>query len=556
MLPSPLLGPDTLNTIMTNDTQLQHDIPATPMPPGRGITIVAWALFEIVVGIVIFCAFFAGFPLNHDAAVMLQVGDVMRHGGVPYRDIIEITPPIAPALHIIPILIAELTSLSVPNAFPLFVTLLVAIACWQIYTLLRLDLFEFTTARRLLFLSTWLTGTLCVQLAMDYGQREHLFAIMFLPWLLCRIARHNGARVPYAVSLSISIVASPFFLQKPFFFAVVAGMELVLLLRSRAFLALVSAEIVALITWTLAYALYLLGLPQDAREELRFLISFLSQHYGAYDGNFFDEENSYSHKWIAGVALIAIAMLRFYAPRARAQVTTLLAALVLCFAAYVIQGKGWYYHQIPVRMAVTALLAFLIASPRDTTALLKIKPYLRKIAAPICLGFLAMPIVYFALVWHAQRAVRADYVRIMTNKILMHAAHGNYVTFISSDLRWAYPSVIYANVKLGSRYDIDFMAPMLYHGEQGDQGKPFPYRAANEQSEIEKRYLQRRAEDVERFHPKFIAIDTNASAQALPQGFRMSEYFDTNGWQEVLKDYEPQKDLFCGFRFYERKSNK
>lgn len=247
---------------------------------------------------------------------------------------------------------------------------------------------------------------------------------------------------------------------------------------------------------------------------------------------FLDEENSYSHKWIAGVALIAIAMLRFYAPRARAQATTLLAALVLCFAAYVIQGKGWYYHQIPVRMAVTALLAFLIASPRDTTALLKIKPYLRKIAAPICLGFLAMPIVYFALVWHAQRAVRADYVRIMTNKILMHAAHGNYVTFISSDLRWAYPSVIYANVKLGSRYDIDFMAPMLYHGEQGDQGKPFPYRAANEQSEIEKRYLQRRAEDVERFHPKFIAIDTNASAQALPQGFRMSEYFDTNGWQE------------------------
>ncbi|MCC6153091.1 MAG: hypothetical protein IT367_05000 [Candidatus Hydrogenedentes bacterium] len=541
---------------MTNDTQLQHDIPATATPPGRGVTIVAWALFEIVAGFVIFCAFFAGFPLNHDAAVMLQVGDVMRHGGIPYRDIIEITPPIAPALHIIPILIAETTSLSVPNAFSLFVTMLVAIACWQIYRLLRLDVFEFTTARRLLFLSAWLTGTLCVQLAMDYGQREHLFAVMLLPWLLCRIARHNGARIPHAASLSIGIVTSPFFLQKPFFLAVVGAMELALLVRSRAFRALVSTEIIALIAWTLAYALYLLSLPQDARDELRFLISFLSQHYGAYDGNFFDEENAYSHKWIAGVALVAIAMLRFYAPRMRAHVVALLAALVLCFAAYVIQGKGWFYHQIPVRMAATALLAFLVTSPRDTATLLNIKPYLRKIAAPICFAFLAMPIVYFSLVWHPQRAVRADYVRIMTKKILMHAAPGDYVTFISSDLRWAYPSVIYANVKLGSRYNIDFMAPMLYHDNKGDQGKPFPYRTANEQSESEKRYLQRRAEDVERFHPKFIAIDTNAAAQALPPGFRMSDYLDANGWQEVLKDYEPQKDLFCGFRFYERKDGK
>ncbi|MCC6794022.1 MAG: hypothetical protein IT366_02800 [Candidatus Hydrogenedentes bacterium] len=540
---------------MSNDTQLQRDIPVTATI-GRGNTIVAWMFLGIVAGIVIFCAFFSGFPLNHDAAVMLEVGDIMRHGGIPYRDIIEITPPIAPALHIIPILIAEVTPLSVPNAFSLFVTMLVAIACWQIHALLRLDVFELTTARILLFLSAWLTGTLCVQLAMDYGQREHLFAVMFLPWLLCRIARHNGARIPHTASISIGIVASPFFLQKPFFFAVVAGMEFVLLLHSRAIRTFLSTEIIALISWTFAYTLYLFSLPQDAQEELRFLISFLSQHYGAYDGNFFDEENSYSHKWIAGVALIAIAMVRFYAPRARAQLIALLAALVLCFLAYVVQGKGWFYHQIPVRMAATALLAFLIASPRETTALLRIKPYLRKIVPPVCLAFLAMPIAYFALVWQSERVVRADYVRIMTNKILMHAAPGDYVTFISSDLRWAYPSVICANVKLGSRYDIDFMAPMLYHGEQGHQGKPFPYRTANEQSEIEKKYLKRRADDVGHYRPKFIAIDTNAAAQALPVGFRMSEYLDANGWQEVLKDYEPQKDLFCGFRFYERKDAK
>jgi hypothetical protein len=97
------------------------------------------------------------------------------------------------------------------------------------------------------------------------------------------------------------------------------------------------------------------------------------------------------------------------------------------------------------------------------------------------------------------------------------------------------------------------MAPMLYHGERGEPGKPFPYHEREKQSEAEQRYLKRRAEDVAQYHPKFIAIDTSSSAQALPPGFRMSEYLDTNGWQEVLKDYEPQKDLFCGFRFYLRK---
>ena len=81
---------------MSNDTQLQRDIPVTATI-GRGNTIVAWMFLGIVAGIVIFCAFFSGFPLNHDAAVMLEVGDIMRHGGIPYRDIIEITPPLVAA---------------------------------------------------------------------------------------------------------------------------------------------------------------------------------------------------------------------------------------------------------------------------------------------------------------------------------------------------------------------------------------------------------------------------------------------------------------------------
>jgi hypothetical protein len=513
----------------------------------------AVAILALTAGAVVYCAFFAGYPLNHDAAVMLQVGDVMLHGGVPYRDIIEITPPMAPAIHMAPVLISNLTDLSQPVAFHLCVTLLLAFSCWQIWSLLGLWNPAFSANRRLLFLGGWLSGSLSLQLALDYGQREHLFALVLLPWLLCRVLRSENIQPPLYTVVPLGIIAAPFILIKPFFLAVVIAIELVLLVRTRRLRTLVSPETGLLVGWGTAYFIYLVTLPRDARNELfGFLIPYLARHYGAYDGDFFEEENVFTYQWVVTVLAFAAAMVLRRSPHVRFHTLLFSLTVFFCFGAFWAQGKGWLYQQIPIRMSATALLVFVLCGqpfPAGSSWKRRLTVMMGCLIGCI---LLCLPPAYFLVAGQSHRVVRTGYVEFMTNKIREYTTPGDFVSFISSDVRWAYPAVIYAGVSLGSRYDLDFMIPMLYEDVKANPRQPFSYRTDSEQTDVERRYLQRRAEDVARFRPKLIAIDTDRDAQALPVGFQVSKYLELNGWHEtVLAGYKPV-EIACGFQFYVR----
>ncbi|MFA6240750.1 MAG: hypothetical protein WC655_07470 [Candidatus Hydrogenedentales bacterium] len=500
---------------------------------------------------VVYCAFFAGYPIDHDGAVMLQVGEIMRNGGVPYRDIIEITPPMAPVVHIVPVLISELTPISLPVAFHLCVTLVLALSCWQVWSLLGLWKPPFSSMRRLYFLSGWLLATVSLQLTLDYGQREHLFALMLLPWLLCRIARYEDTRVPYSVAISLGIVASPCFLFKPFFLAVVIAIEFVLLMRSRNFRKLATLENALLLCWGAAYFIYLMTLPQDARQELfGLLIPLLAKHYNAYWGDFFHIQNILTYAWVVAVVAFAAAILRGRPAHVRFHALMLFLTVVFCAGAYWVQGKGWFYHQIPMRLAATAMLAFVLCShqlPIGYGGSAQPKGLVVVLSGAI---LLCLPAAAFLISGIEYRIDRITYTNEMTAKIRQYAAPGEFVTFICTDVRRNYPAMIYAGVSLGSRYDVDFMIPMVYHGVESKPMQRISYRSASEQTDEERLYLKRKAEDIARFRPKLVAIDTEFGAQALPAAFRLDQYLEDIGWRKsALADYRYVEN-FCAFSLY------
>lgn len=488
-----------------------------------------FAALLIPFGIVIYFGHLAGYPINHDSGILIHMAQVLIRGGTPYIDVIEPNGPLVGWVHAVPVLISKALSLPVPGTFQLFVTMLLVFSCWQIWTLLGALRPPFSASKRMVFLGLWLLGTLPIQFVFDYGQREHLFALLLLPWVLCRLARYRGASLLLYQSVALGIIASPLFLLKPYFLAVVLGIELLLIARNRIIRPLLTPEAAVLGVWGLAYFVYLMTLPPEAKNDLfHRWIPFLIQHYKVYNFDLLAPDNISTYVWMSGVLVVAFLARHNLPANERHSISVLGIATALCFGAYLAQGKGWYYHHIPPRMLSTSLLAFVLCSESRGNGPSRVRNVTRAAAMVLAL----LPVIVTFLDASDYRLARMTYVRNMTAKIRQYAAPGEAVEFITSNVRRNYPSVVYAGSTPGSRYQLDFVIPMVYHGMVANPKGSFPYRMPSDQTNDERRYLEELAEDIAEREPKLIAVDADPDCQACPPGFRIDEYLRFNGWQE------------------------
>jgi hypothetical protein len=178
------------------------------------------------------------------------------------------------------------------------------------------------------------------------------------------------------------------------------------------------------------------------------------------------------------------------------------------------------------------------------------RPWAKRVALAMGCLLVCFPVAALLLLGGGYRLARTDYSSAMTAKIRQYTGPGNAVDFIASDVRRGYPPMLYAGVVPGSRYDVDFMIPMLYAGVKAEPGMPFPYRTASEQTEDERRYLGEKAEDIEHRRPKLIAIDAAPRPQACPKGFRIDEYLESNGWREHAMAHYRYVETFKGLHLY------
>ncbi|MCA9573322.1 MAG: hypothetical protein KC656_36045, partial [Myxococcales bacterium] len=165
---------------------------------------------------------------SHDTLLLLDVGDRLVDGARPYVDYVETNPPLSHYLHAVVAGLARLVGVRPLTAMWPLVWSGTAFGAWLLAVKSTSVLGERGGPRAA---AGWSAATLFVAAVGNLGQREHLFALLFLPYVVHRLRVREGTATPLAVWTGIAGAVGVCI--KPHFLLVAAALEAMVWWRGR-----------------------------------------------------------------------------------------------------------------------------------------------------------------------------------------------------------------------------------------------------------------------------------------------------------------------------------
>jgi hypothetical protein len=276
---------------------------------------------------------------NHDAAWFVHAAQRWLDGERLYADLLDPNLPMATYLAAVPAALARATGsdpLVLFHAGVLLAALastVLACACVR-----RADLLA---PRDCAWLAPVLAYLLVIAPGPDFGQREHLLAILALPWTAAVAARAHGTPLPRALAAVAGCAAGLGAGIKPWF-PLAALPVLAWLLARRGARALCGAETAAAAATLALYALHVLLWPAAMWMGFAQAVQLARATYSAYDIELADLwwQPPLLECALLGVALCALPR----APGARTLACAWGAAWLGLLAVALLQRKGFTYH--------------------------------------------------------------------------------------------------------------------------------------------------------------------------------------------------------------------
>lgn len=306
--------------------------------------------------------------INLDCALYLHCGQMLLEGKLPYVDFVDSNPPLVMYLSVIPAALANLFSLHVVTTFSLVVLILTV---WSSLTIKNVLISISSQSdkgqvRILVIVLTLISMMFMLRVFrwQPFGQREHLFILLWLPFCVIRWLRWEGEKIATSTAISTGIAAAIGVCVKPHFVAISLLVEIYWVINKRNVRRLVSTEMVFFVLFGLLYAIHFLFLPGVVKQELfgRWL-PFIADRYAAVGAPFSDifalGRNSFFFFVLASIPL------SYLVPASDrgiglARLTRSLGVLVLgCTVSFIIQGKYFNYHLVP---AIYGSLLVLVLS--------------------------------------------------------------------------------------------------------------------------------------------------------------------------------------------------
>ena len=434
--------------------------------------------------------------LQHDQALYLECARRILAGERPYVDFFDINPPLVMYVNVPIAWAAQVLRLNPIPAFTAAVTLLSAASAWLMLRWTR-AIAGLTPVDRLVLLVLPLGPCALNPAESGFGQREHLFLLLYLPVFALRVARaEHRATTPSALAFLAGLAAGCGIGLKPHFLLPVLAVEAVVLSRTRSWRSVLAPELAGAAVALALYAVHFLLLPAAIREGFfGRVVPLVTSGYGAY--------NPPPMLVAAGVArrfallIGALLLAAFIGPR-RLTKPFLLPAVAFAAGALVMaaaQMKGWRYHYLPADAVVVFLsTAVLSGAARRATAVT---------IAAVVTGLLAWPIVN-------QRAV-SRYYR-MRDVIARYAAPGAPVAFLTTELDLPFPTVQQTAHPLVTSHLWSGMLVLALHARPHDA-----VLASNE----ERRFLDETIADLERRQPAAIFVEDHEGCVGCEPGFTM-----------------------------------
>ena len=501
----------------------------------------------------IFCLVFI-FPtwLNHDVALNLHYGKLIAEGKLPYVDFIDNNPPLIMYLSVLPVIVSRVTGVVLPSTFLLLVALLVV---WSVLSVRGILVRQTHMAGRYesdVLVAVWAAFSLSLWFwhHNSFGQREHLFVILYVPYLFLRYLRWHGCNFRVWRSVSLGIAAGIGACIKPHFLFIAVLPEIYWLVTSRNVTKLVKPEIIAFVTIAFVYSVHFLLLPESVQNQFfSRWVPLIWKYYNVYGSSM-----SYQIRhpiFLVSVAVVVISFL-IRASNKSFTWTFVRPASILVIGglfAYFVQQKGWGYHCIPA-LAFAALLVGVIIGQADVITFPE-KPKTRQTFEFIISEKQTRTILLFCLITLVAVTATISFTRklsdhfsnssadLILKAILQHSRPDDSVLVISTSVIDIYPALLFSGRKQGSRYLWTFPIA-FFSSKYSDPGKDYStYWNGNRSKEPEILCLRELEEDITRFKPKLILVRNDSSCQGCVSNFNIVEFLKTIGFlQHAMADYE------------------
>ncbi|HWA77710.1 MAG TPA: hypothetical protein VG937_35485 [Polyangiaceae bacterium] len=508
----------TAPVVASNLSQPSGSSPAAPARAGS-ISRVEGAL--VLASFIALTVYMLTSPLRigWDAANYAQAADEILRGRVPFRDIVDINPPLVQFLHVPAALLGRLIQRPV-LAFNLYVLACAALSAVALNWLLLQPALGVSTQRRFVVLFTFVFTNHIAWEGGHFGQREHFVVLALIPLLVLRWLRHEAAQLPARLAFSLGFVAGTALLVKPHYLLPLAGFELVWLYRHRHFRRLFGEEAWGMLAAAVAYAGLFLAFPSMRSEFFGRYLPLFAAGYRVYDCSTRDLF-LLGEVWI-GLAGASLALFSPGKLDASPIVRPFGAFLIGSVLVYLAQHKGWPYQVFPAFALAPLAVAWL-------------SPLAPRIPALLAVAALGSSVWWCAnlrdrpLPSERRFSVLRDALRIMTRP-------GEAALILTTSALGPYPMQLQLGVRPGSRFAWLPLLPMFY--PQGE-ASGCAYRKWGEGLPAERRLLQDLTADIRERKPVFIAIESQ-EAQAMRIGCTPLEWARESGFIErAMGDYVP-----------------
>lgn len=538
------------------------------MMHSRASTLLACLAVGVGASVLLSLFAFSKMPVNHDAATFLLSGKLMLQGAVLYVDYVDINPPLAHYLHTLPVMTAGVFSVAPAMTFQVMILGLVLYSAVALLLVMSRSRAVRSLSGRLLVVAAFLVFSFYVFRHYDFGQREHLFALTYAPFLFCREARYRNIPLPFTLAAVIGLFGGVIFLLKPHFILLVAGVEAWMIYRERRFPFGRAPEMILVVALGFLYFIHFLFIPPPMRQAFfERWVPLVAAHYGVYKESMslelLGELPPAVYLPVVGLAVLAVFLLaRIRLKDRRLLLEALSLGMLFGMLIYLLQQKGWLYHLYPFLGLTATLAALLLTLVLESPATMDqgggaiVKSWRWVVFCGIILTLFS-GFFFFSVKAVAVAAYHNHRLRQFVPLIQAHSGAHERVAFISTDIYPANPVLLYADRLPGTRYLFSFPIAMSYIGVRANPDGSFPYRTASQRTPMEREFLLDMTADINRRRPRLVFIQQDP-CQACPEGFRITDYLKKSGWMaEALTAYLPlghTSDYMVYFRTREERS--
>jgi hypothetical protein len=444
-----------------------------------------------------------------DVAFYMDIGGRVLDGQQPYIDFFETNPPVMHYLSTVPVWLS-----SVSNVDTILVANLLTFGLLLISMTLTHSIAAKAFSNRSVvpsLISFVLVIATLVIMPRAYGQREHLFMLMTLPFLLLRVHRWNGGTYVWWLAGVIGMIAAVGTSFKPWFVLLTLLLEGYNLFRHRGLRPLLQSEIAGILVVCVLYVVYGLANPNVIAAYFQDVVPAVANGYGGYTNKSLSEIMLMDPSMITFLALFVVAWLISVAKDTQSAgwLRSLTMAGVGSFLCYVLQFKGWYYHSVPLIYMVLLLLGFIVWALLTHPLFAAVVQ--RRWKVPLLRRIITGAMIALMMVWGVTvlmtvaRTPYGEATESFRALLRAHSQPGARVLTADASIYPNYPAFQQLQLQHVGRYPFAYPVVFAYH-MQPVLPLHQVYRADHIPPPLAQTYINAFVTDVQRFEPDLIIM--------------------------------------------------